>query len=290
MRNSLPVLAAVWVLLVSAGALAAETPPPPAEAAPPAPKAAAAAPKEAGMPVTSPENRLALRLPAPYWEALTPQEVAKQMQGGCSQGQVPASLIFFLHDKDALVDIVVTRSDRSFLMRNKDDLEAYENGVMKAIQDQVGTGASDVKSGYSERDGMTIHRYGLTITPTAHGGGCAAMTQPSGPPQKLHFLFVDYFVRPQGEDAVYYRASVRAPVETFKELQPEIDYILDSVRFTGKMAAKFFDPNAPAEKVPTAKEAAGSVTAHKSVSGWMLAVGLMIAIWLMLRWRKKPKA
>ncbi len=288
MRNSLPVLVALGAVLLAAAAVAAETPAVPAEAAP-AEAAPPAAPKEAGVPVASPANRLELRLPAPYWEALTPDEIARQVQGGCAQGKVPASLILLLRDKDALAEVIISRSERTFLMRNKDDLEAFENGFMKAIQDQVGAGATDVESGYSERDGMTVHRYGLTAAPSAGGGGCAMMPQQSGPPQKLRFLFVDYFVRPDGEDALYYRASVRAPVDTFNELKPEFEYILENIRFTGKRADDFFAPDAPADKVPTAKEAAKGVGGHSGVSGWMLAGALMIAIWLMLRRRKKPQ-
>ncbi len=287
MRNSLPVLAAIGALLTAVGALAAESPAPPAQAPPP--PQAAAAPEEPGVPVTSAENRLALRLPAPYWEALTPEEIARQMQGGCAQGRVPASVLLLLRDKDALAEVIISRSDRTFLMRNKGDLEAFEDGFMKAIQDRISGAATDVESTYSERNGMTVHRYGLTAAPSAGGGGCAMPGQQSGPPQKLRFLFVDYFVRPDGEDALYYRASVRAPVDTFKALEPEFEYILDSIRFTGKPADGFFVPDAPEDKVPTAKEAAKSVGAHGGTSGWMLAAALMVAIWLMLRRRKKPQ-
>ncbi len=284
MRNSLSVLAAVWALLLASTALAAETPPPPV------PAAAPAAPKEAGVPVTSPENRLELRLPAPYWEALTPQEVAGQMQGGCSQGRVPASLIYLLRDKDALVEIVLSRSDRSFLMRTKDDMEAFENGVMKAIQDQVGAGASEVDSGFTQRDGMTVHHYGLTIMPTAHGGGCAAMTQSSSPPQKMHFLFVDYFVRPRGRGrGLLPRQRPRAG----RDVQGAA--VGDRLHpgqhpLHGQAGGRLLRPRTrrttrcpPRRRPPRAWES----TAPRAAGCWPR--GLMIAIWLMLRWRKKPK-
>jgi hypothetical protein len=288
-RNSPFMPAALAALLMAAGALAAEAPAAPAAAPGPAPAAAAPnAPQQPGIRVSSPESRLELRLPAAYWEALTPQEIARHMQGGCGQGQVPASLLYLVQDRDALVQIVISRSDRTFLMRDKGDLEAFENGFMKAVQDQLGGAAADVESSYEERDGMIVHRFGLTATPSS-GGGCAAAGGQGGPPQKLHFLFVDYFVHPEGEDALYYRATARAPVETFTDVQPEVDFIVRSVRFTGKLAGSFFTPDAPADKVPTAKEAAKGVGGHGLGSGWMLAVALVVAVWLMMRRRKQPQ-
>lgn len=269
-------LAALAVLL-----LAADAPPAPAPAA-----EKPAQPQGPGSVVTSPENRLQIRLPAPYWEALTAQEVARHMQGGCNRGQVPPDLVFVVHDRDALTQVLVTRSDRSFLMRDKNDLEAFEKAFMEAEQKQLGEKASDVESGYEERDGMIVHRFAVTAAPSP-GGGCAMASQRQAAPQKLRFVFVDYFLRPEGEDALYYRASAAAPLETYQELKPEFDFILANVQFTGKLADQFFAPDAPAEKVPTAKQAAKSVGGSNPVQGWMLAAGMIVVIWLLLRRRRR---
>jgi hypothetical protein len=278
--------AALVALLIAAAALAVRIQAAPAAA--PAPAAEAPAPQGPGIAVSSPENRLELRLPAGYWEALTPQQIAQHMQGGCTQGQVPADLVFVVQDRDALAQVVITRSARSFLMRDKSDLETFENGFMQAVQGRIGGGADDVESSYEERDGMIVHRFGLTAAPSA-GGGCAMGPQQSAPPQKLRFVFVDYFLRPQGEDALYYRASARAPVDVYEELKPEFESILASVRFRGKLADQFFDPQAPEDKVPTAKQAAKDLSSRNPLSGWMLAVGLMMIIWLMLRRRRQQQ-
>jgi hypothetical protein len=282
-RNSPTMLAVLGALMLTPLAAAAETPAPPAQ-----PPASPAQPP--GIRIAAPEARLELRLPAAYWKAMTPQELAQQAQGGCTPNQLPPGLVLEIRDADeANVGIIVTRSPETFLMRNKDDLETFENAVMKSIAGQGGAAISDVESGYEKRDGMVIHHYALTATPTGGGGGCAAAPQQSGPPQKVRFVFSNYFVHPEGEDAFYYRVNAGAPVKEFSDLKPEIDYILGSVRFTGKLAESFFVPDAPADKVPTAKQAAQELSPRRSVPGWMLAAGLVLIIYLFLRRRKQPK-
>jgi hypothetical protein len=263
----------------------------PAAAALPAAQPAAA-PAGPGVPLSSPENRLELRAPAAYWEAQTGKEIAQKLQGGCGQ-QVPPDLVFVLQHRDAPAQVIITRSAKPFLMRNKDDLEAFEQGFMKAVKERVSGQVSDEESGYEERDGMVIHRYALTATPSAGGGGCAMAAQSAGPPQKLRFVFVDYFLRPQGEDAVFYRAGCRAFAETYEKMKPEFDSVLSSIHFTGKLADQFFDPAAPVDKVPTAKQAAkefgGGGGSSSPITAMMLAGALVLAIWLIWRRRKQPQ-
>lgn len=275
MRHSPAILAA---LLLAAGALSARAWA--AEAAPPA--------ADPGLAITSPEDRLELRLPAAYWEAMTGKQIAQQMQGGCGR-QVPPDLVFVLEDRDAAAQIIITRSERPFLMRNKDDLETFEKAFMQAVQEQAGKPSSDVESSYEERDGMVIHRFALTAAPSV-AGGCAMGPQSAGPPQKLRFVFVDYFLRPQGEDALFYRAGCRALADTYQKLEPEFGFVLSSIHFTGKLADQFFDPSAPVDKVPTAKQAAKALGGGSNpVTVMMLAFGLVLALWLIWRRRRQPQ-
>jgi len=271
-NNRMHVLAALTMLLLAAEAV-------PAQAQEPAPPA--------GIPVTSPENRIELRLPAAYWDAQTGAQIAAGTPGGCAPTRVSPDLLFVIRHLDALAEIWIIRSEEPFLMRDKNDLEAVVNAFTGAIRDRLGETMSDVESEYEERDGMIIHRFAFTAPPQG-GGGCVP-AQPAAEPQKLRFMLVHYFLRPEGEDAIFFRASCRATAETFEALEGEINFILSSLRFTGPVAENFFAPDAPQEKLLTADKAAKAVRRPSGVQGWMLAIGMMVIIWMLLRRRKKPE-
>lgn len=273
MNDRTHVLAALAVLLLVAGAVSAraqEPGPPP------------------GIPVSSPENRIEFRLPAPYWEAQTGQDIAASAPGGCAPTRVSPDLLFVIRHLDALAEIWIIRNEEPFLMRSKDDMETAVSGFTEAILDRLGESITDVESAYEVRDRMIVHRFAFSAPPQG-GGGCVPV-QAAAEQQKMHFVLVHYFLRPQGEDAIFFRASCRASVEAFREMESEIDFILGSMRFTGQIAQDFFVPDAPEEKVLTAAQAAKGARAPSGVQGWMLAVGMIIIIWMLLRRRKKPKA
>lgn len=229
-----------------------------------------------------------LRVPASYWMAVDPDELAEQMSGGCTPPRVPENLLLVLRHKDAMAEVWLVSSPR-YLMRNRDDLEEYVGGFVQAVRQQLGESMSEVSTTYAERDSLIVHRFAFSVTPRTTGG-CVGATQAPQAPEKSRFLLVDYFLRPEGEDGLHFRASCRASEEAFEALKSEFEFILSSFSFTGETAEEFFVPDAPAEKVPTADEAAEQVSVSKGQYGWILAAGAIVIIWMLLRRRKRSQA
>jgi hypothetical protein len=256
----------------------------------PAPDVEQPAPEQQGrrVVVAAPLHRLELTLPAPYWSAQTGEELAQDVPGGCAAQQPSPNLLFVLRHKDALAEAWIVRAENTFLMRDRNDLEQFVGGFADALRSQLGEDAPKLETAFSERDDMIIHR--ISVTTSGGGtGGCAAPGQ-GGEAPAVRALIVDFFVRPEGEEATYFRASCRAPAETFAELETEFESILNSIRFTGQTAPNFFQPDAAVERVPTAEQAAKEVKGGRGSYSWILTAGLIMAIWLLLRPRRKKEA
>jgi len=241
--------------------------------------------QEAGVLISDPDSRCEIRLPGAYWDSQRKSDAPEAPAGGCGRPAWPPELLLFATHKDALAAVQVVRGEGSFLMRNKDDMESYVQGAVHGMTQAVGAGGTVLDSSYEESDGMIAHRLEMRA-PMRAGGGCGAAA-PQGA-QMVRYLFVDYFVRPQGEDALKFQLRCFAPDDVFEELKPEIDFIVSSFRFTGEVAEEFFEPDAPEEKVPTAAQAAKTMQG-KSRFPWLMVIGLMIIIWLLFR-RKKQAA
>jgi len=243
---------------------------------------AAAAP--AGILIRDATNNLEFRLPAAYWEYTDRQHLGAQAQGGCPSGRVPPNLLFALSHKDALAQAWCEEGGRRFLMRNQGDLDDFVAAFQEAITAQMPGPVESLESSLEERDGMIVHRLSFATEVGGGGGGCAG---PTGPTQKVRLLVVDYFVRPRGEDALYFRLACRATAEAFEGLAGEFDHVADTLRYTGEMEEQFFAPDAPPEKVAAALEAAAG-SKRKGGPSWLLFGAILVLVWIMLRRRKRP--
>lgn len=276
---------------VGAGELESAAPEPegPAPASAPSIQPVVAAQAPVGILIKDPLNRLEFRLPGEYWEHRDRDSVAAQARGGCGPSRVSPNLLFILQHKDAPASVWCERGPRSFLMRGKDDLETFVNATIGAVRSQVGESVEEVESSYEERDGMILHRLGFTA-PLPAGGGCAPRQAPAEDQPNMRYLSVHYFVRPEGADAMAFKMHCLATEEVFGQLESEFEFIISSLRYTGELAAEFFVPDAPEDKVLTPKEAARAAGAKKGGVNWLLPVGMIVIIWIMIRRRKKAPA
>ncbi|MFW6118705.1 MAG: hypothetical protein ACOC7S_00055 [Planctomycetota bacterium] len=241
-----------------------------------------------GIAVTDQSNRIEFRLPAPYWDHEDRQDLAERISGGCMGRQLPPGLLHVATHQDAGAFVQLNEGSRRFLMRNREDLETFVNGTVQAVTDQISKSGEVLSTEWQERNGMIIHRFSFKAA-VGGGGGCMAPGGGGGEQRTMRWLFVDIFLRPEGEDAVNYQMRCMAPDEAFEALRPEIDFIVSSFHYTGTLAEEFFVPDATADKVPTAEEAAESVKGDGGLPTWLMLGGLFIVIWMLLR-RKKEKA
>ena len=229
-------------------------------------------------------NRFEMKLPAPYWASADRAKLAAQSAGGCGGPRVPPNLMLVLEHKDALARVWCERSERPFLMRNRADLEGFVDAFAETVRKQVGSRLTDSEASYEERDGMIIHTLSFVMAGRT-GGGCAG--QPAaGDAPKMRVLVAHYFLRPKDEDAIYWKLSCMAPAEVYGELKGESAYILGSFRHTGDLAAEFFVPDAPQDKLLTAKEGARAAGASGPSYVWIFLIGLAVVVWLLTRKRK----
>jgi hypothetical protein len=241
--------------------------------------------------VKDPLYPLEFRLPAPYWDYRDQEDLRAELsaRGGCAgPGQtVPENLLFVFGHKDAAVYGRLELGPRSFLLRGKDELEAYTDARAAVIQSQTGGPAQNVQTHWLDKDGMLVHRLEFSA-PLRARGGCGAPPPPQAGGERMHYLILHYFVRPRDADALCFFMFFYAPETTFRELQAEVDRIVDSVRYHGELAADFFDPQAPLEKAITAEDA-DTGQKKSPLGGFLMPALLVLAIWMMMR-RRKPKA
>jgi hypothetical protein len=281
MPRALPGVLAVLVLI---GALCVVAEDMPGEAAPVPP---------AVNPITvkDPLYPLEFRLPAPYWGYRDQQDLRQELsgRGGCANPaqSVPQNLLFVFGHEDAALYGRLELGPRSFLVRREDELEAYVDARAAVIQGQTGGTAQDVETEWSDEDGMLVHRLEFSA-PLRTQGGCAPAPPPQADGERMHYLVLHYFVRPRDADALCFYMFLFGADSVFEELRPEVDSILDSVRYNGELAADFFDPQAPPEK-GLSPEDADTGQKKSPLGGLMMPVLLVLAIWMMMR-RRKPKA
>lgn len=244
------------------------------------------------VPIKDEANQVECSLPAPYWSYWDRAKLASQAQGGCGRPGLSPNMMFVLDNKDALARVWAERVPRRFLMRGKDDLETYVRAFGDAIQKQVRGPAREVESAFEEQDGMIVHWFALTMPLSSGTPGCG--TRPAAGGQvDVRYVFVQCLVRPKDADAMEFKLFCAAPADVYAKLKPEFDYIIGSFRYTGPVADQFFVPDAPADKVPTAKDAAsdaGTAGGGLSSYGPLIVLALIVGIWLLMRRRKAAAA
>jgi hypothetical protein len=244
-----------------------------------------------GILVADRTEEVEFRLPGPYWEHFTRAEISDRTRGGCAGRRVPPELLFVLGHKDAECQVLLLKGNRRFLMRNRDDLETFVQASVQSITKQIGSAGSviHVEKPYREREGMIVHRFAFRAPARGAGGGCVPVGGVGGQQAMMRYLFVDYFVRPKGEDALNLQARCFAAADVYEDLADEVEFIVSSVRHTGEPADEYFVADAPAEKVLTAKEVAEASGGGKSgMTNMLLLAGLIVVVWLLLRRKKQP--
>ncbi len=270
-RSSLVVLAALVLLACLAVPVAAEDEEP------------------SGITVTDTGNRIEFRLPAPYWDHEDRQQLADRVSGGLFGRELPPGLLHVATHKDAGAFVQINEGGRRFLMRNREDLETFVSGTVQAITEQIDRTGEVLVTDWDERDGMIIHRFSFRAQ-VRGGDGCMAPEAGQDEPQAMRWLFVDFFMRPEGEDAVNFQMRYVAPDEVYEALIPELDFIESSFHYTGPLAEEFFVPDAPAERVPTAGEAAEAVADEGGLPTWLLLLGVGVVIWMLMKRKKEQPA
>jgi hypothetical protein len=278
----------------------AEPAPSPADAGPeaaeeaPVPDQPAASEPAAPRPVVvkDPLYPIEFRLPAPYWYYMDQAALAEQMKGGggCAPPQqLPQNVLFVFGHRDApAVGRLELGPRKAFLMRDKADLESYIDARMSLVTSQTGGILPDVKSEYGERDGMIFHRMDFEAPLKTRGGGCMSAPPPADQPE-MRYVIVHYFVRPRDADVLSFMVFCYAQADVYEALEPELESILASVRYTGDVAAEFFEPNAPPEKLLTPEDAQAGQQKKSLLNTMMMPMLLVVVIWMMFR-KKKPKA
>jgi hypothetical protein len=259
------------------------------------PEQAAAAVPQPGHPSAAPEPvsvqdplyRLEFKLPAPYWRYYDPKQVASQMPPGCTSPRMSPNLLFVVNHEDAVANVWGERLGRTFLVRSKDELEAYVNAFVASVRAQAGGEVQDFSQSYSDIENPIVHRFEFTA-PQRSGAPCGAPPAANAP-ARMHYLFLHFFVRPKGADAMAFRVFCAAPADVFEALRPEFEYIVGSLRYAGEVDAQFFAPDAPQDKLLTPKDAQQS-GGKSALSGFLFPAGLVIIIWMMLRRKKKQPA
>ncbi|MDP6439805.1 MAG: hypothetical protein QGH74_09235, partial [Candidatus Brocadiia bacterium] len=106
------------------------------------------------------------------------------------------------------------------------------------------------------------------------------------------FVLVRYFVRAEDEDVRVFQLIAMATEEEFAWQEKDFEHVIDSFRFSGVPAAEFFEPDAPAEKLPSAQPAA---TSSRGPGQWIRGVlpGIILVVivyWILMRRRRKKQA
>lgn len=237
--------------------------------------------------------RIALPVPAPYWDVYGRDRMAAGASGGCGGGQIPPDLLCVLSHKDAECWVEVRMMPRTFLMRSKDDLESFVNAITQEVKSQLGEQAKVTEApNYIGRDDMIVHRMAFEAPLRgASGGGCAPPAPATG--KRMTHLLVDCFLRrADGEkDARHYELHCVGASDAFEQLRPEVEAIVAGFRYTGPVMAvdEFYVSDAPEDKLLTPTDARPVGGREGGGRGWLWAVALVMFIW-MLRRRRKPKA
>lgn len=247
--------------------------------------------------LTDQKNSYELRLPAPYWESKTREELdpPQATGGGCAPAQrMPPGLLLFLRNKDAELAIAyLQKMPDGFLMRNRSDLEKYVDDWKQLFKGEGGESVTFLESKYGERDNLITHRLVFTRQPPARTGppgGCAPERAPARGAEKVAYTIADFFVRPADEDARLYRIICIASEEEAESASGEFETLIGSFRFTGQTAEEFFAPDAPEDKLPSLGAQTGAKGGGKSGSSWlMVAMLIVVVVYLMMRRRSRAR-
>ncbi len=221
-------------------------------------------------------NQCRLRLPGPYWECRTAEQVAAEgSSGGCAPAAAaPAGMLCFFRSKDAPAGGALHLLPDRFLLRGKEDVEDYVNAQLAQFKQRAGGEIEPLESSYIEPNGLIAHRALLTQTIKD---------------QKRRYLLAHYFVRPAGEDVRVYWLICAAAEDAFETQRRDFDYITRSFEFTGDLSQEFFSRNVPQDRLPgfeaPSQPAPGCGGGY---SGLLIAFVGVVFVYLMIRRRSRP--
>jgi len=212
-------------------------------------------------------NNYRLSLPGRYWECKTGAQLGEEAQGaGCAgAGRVPAGLLVAVQHKDAHAWAYLRLAPERFLMRDGTDLESYVEARHNQFLEAAGAGCERTSSSFHEDEERSMIVADATFAASVRG-------------QAANYRIVYFFVRPEGEDARLYEMACAAPQEEFERLAGEFGHMIDSFRFTGPVAARFFAPDAPEQKLPVVEK--GPSGAPACGGGYMGMIVAMLAVFL----------
>lgn len=224
-------------------------------------------------------NQYRLSVPGPYWECKTPDQLAGADGGGCAARLRPRADGFLLSisNKDAPAAMALQLLPDRFRVRSTDDLEGYVEASQAQLRKQAGGMLNFLEKSWEQREDMIVHRTSFTRTDRNIAG---------------RFVLVRYFVRAEDEDVRVFQLIAMATEEEFAWQEKDFEHVIDSFRFSGVPAAEFFEPDAPAEKLPSAQPAA---TSSRGPGQWIRGVlpGIILVVivyWILMRRRRKKQA
>jgi len=269
---------AILLLLPVRHAQGAEAPPPPQDA----------------LLYRDEKNQIELRIPAPYWEIQRAEQTgAQRPPGGCSApARTPAGMLLHMRNKDAQAEAALWKMPRQFLVRNKGDLEDYSRALEESFKSRGGRAAEVRGKPFEakEDEGIFVHRFEfIAATQAAAGpGGCAPKAQVPGAGKETRYLVADYFVRPAGEDVRHFMLICAAPAAVFERQAQDFVALTNGFRFTGQVAGRFFEPNAPEERLPSVQPLQGRTPMCGS-AGLLIPVLAVLLVYWFFRRRSRPR-
>jgi hypothetical protein len=226
-------------------------------------------------------NQYRLSVPGPYWECKMPDQLGGAGGGGCAARMRPRTDGFLLSisNKDAPAAMALQVLPDRFRVRSTDDLEGYVAASQAQLRKQAGGTLNFLEQSWERREDMIVHRTSFTRTDRNITG---------------RYVLVRYFVRPEDEDVRVFQLIAMATEDEFAWQEKDFEHVIDSFRFSGIPAAEFFEPDAPAEKLPSAQPAATSSRGPgraKEIGGVLPGIILVLGVyWFVMRRRRKKQS
>ncbi len=224
-----------------------------------------------------------LTLPAPYWDYKAPRQTEDDQPaggGGCAQRRaMPTDLLIVINNKDApTTGITFEKLGRSFLLRGEEDLDKFmekqETSLRAQLQDKGEITHMDIQ----QKNGMRTCTTSYSFRDVEND-------------RNLYVTLVNFLIRPEGEEITVYQLQAFAPENWHGLIEDDFETIIDNFEYTGELAAKFFSPDAPEEKLPFPQneesDTAGPVWGG-GYSGIFLAI--IVAFFAYMIYKKKKNA
>jgi len=245
-------------------------------------------PTEKGTSVFSSEKEsVRITIPAGDWKTMTAEDMQRDAPGGCLPAAgPPEGLVLTIQKTDSQAMGTVSRLPQTFLLRNEEDLRSFIQEMKDAITG-TGEGTEIRSSELTRREGLYVHTMEFVAQPRGLLGGCGATSPSDGQPPRMRYVVRDYFVRPQGEEALLYRVGTMAPAESYEDYAGELETFGTSFEFTGERAEEFFEPDAAEDKLPEVPQASEEECGAFDSPMLIVFAVIVVVLWWWTRRRMK---